>query len=78
MRTGLTSIDWGGTTTSPTRIIAKEDEVANDERGKWIVKQLQEREEEFTVKEDIRFVSLSSSGWRCVHRSSLQNILWNF
>lgn len=55
MRAGLGSIDWGdGVVDSPD---LREEQAAADQRGRWIVEQLQGREDEFTAKEDIKCVA---------------------
>lgn len=49
---GLSSIDWGAS--DKDALGARAEDIANDERGRWIVQQLQEREATFTKKEDIK------------------------
>lgn len=52
LRMGLSSIDWGAS--DKDALGARAEDIANDERGRWIVQQLQEREATFTKKEDIK------------------------
>ncbi|KAL8287480.1 hypothetical protein RQP46_003338 [Phenoliferia psychrophenolica] len=52
LRAGLSSIDWGASEKDAAGVSAED--IQNDERGRWIVQQLQERESTFTQKEEIK------------------------
>lgn len=51
LRRGLSSIDWGGDSTSKASV---KDVQIQDVRARWLVNQIKLREDEFTKKEDIK------------------------
>lgn len=55
LRTGLGAIDWNADTTSVDSPDLRESEAA-EQRSQWVVNRLKSREDEFTLKEDIKCV----------------------
>ena len=55
LRTGLSSIDWASTSQDPLLSpSASAAAAAEAERGRWIIAQIQAREEEFTTAEEVK------------------------